>query len=238
MQCDSRLTSGKNFEASFLYSGENIVDHSIRRLSRPFAPFCDSPKLLEHVLQGIPHIVSADLARARQVSKRLQIKLSVHGDRVNLIPYLKQHVERYHLWMQDDLLREQTCSEPLTIQEELDMQVSWAEDIDKITFIVVDKESEMIGDVNLFFYEEDEPFTCEINIMIAETSRRRGGMGAETVRLVMSYGWHRFGARKFLAKIGDENHASIALFKKLGFEQVPFLYPERLADTEMIVCPP
>lgn len=80
------------------------------------------------------------------------------------------------------------------------------------------KARNQVGDVNLFFYEEDEPQTCEINVMIADKSRRRGGMGAETVRLMLSYAWHRFGARKFLAKIGEGNPASISLFNSLGFK--------------------
>ncbi len=39
-----------------------------------------------------------------------------------------------------------------------------------------------VGDVNLFFYEEDEPHTCEINIMIAEESQRRKGYAREAAR--------------------------------------------------------
>ena len=35
---------------------------------------------------------------------------------------------------------------------------------------------------------------------------------------MLAYGWHRLGARKFLAKIGDDNAASLGMFKGLGFE--------------------
>ena len=37
---------------------------------------------------------------------------------------------RYHEWMQDPVLRSQTASEPLTLQQEYEMQLSWMRDDD------------------------------------------------------------------------------------------------------------
>lgn len=53
------------------------------------------------------------------------------GQRVALVPYRPEHVERYHEWMKDSYLQETTESEPLTLEEEYAMQRSWAEDEDK-----------------------------------------------------------------------------------------------------------
>ena len=50
-----------------------------------------------------------------------------------LVPYEKEHVEKYHGWMQSEEILQTTASEPLTIENEYKMQESWREDEDKLT---------------------------------------------------------------------------------------------------------
>lgn len=49
------------------------------------------------------------------------------GEKAILVPYRAEHVPRYHEWMQDPHLQETTASEPLTMEEEYEMQVGAAE---------------------------------------------------------------------------------------------------------------
>ncbi|KAF7337859.1 N-acetyltransferase 9 [Mycena venus] len=93
------------------------------------------------------------------------------GEKVVLVPYGPQHVPKYHIWMQDQELRELTASEPLTLEEEYQMQRKWQLDEDKLTFIVCSREESdtlqpgllnsrdsrlaalpAIGDVNIFLH--------------------------------------------------------------------------------------
>ena len=59
------------------------------------------------------------------------------GSKVLLVPYRPEHVEKYHEWMKSPFLLEMTASEPLSLEEEIKMQLSWRDDSDKCTFIVL-----------------------------------------------------------------------------------------------------
>ncbi|CAN0355225.1 unnamed protein product, partial [Hapterophycus canaliculatus] len=113
-------------------------------------------------------------------------EIALRGKRVQLVPYRREHVLTYHGWMQDPWIREMTASEPLSLEEEYDMQLSWKQDPKKCTFIVLalvdDDEGTgegterqgtavakattpatvMAGDVNLFFNDYDDPSMCEV----------------------------------------------------------------------------
>lgn len=98
--------------------------------------------------------------------------------------------------MQNEELQILTASEPLTLAEEYEMQESWAQDEDKCTFIVLDKQKfyqtrdqidSMIGDVNLFLSEDK---TGEMNVMIAETEAQGKGLGKEAIVHMIEYGMH------------------------------------------------
>ncbi|KAH9475804.1 N-acetyltransferase 9 [Psilocybe cubensis] len=98
------------------------------------------------------------------------------GSNVVLVPYRPEHVPKYHDWMLDEELRALTASEPLTLEEEYEMQGKWQLDEDKLTFIILSRhplegsielpetpgtvspEDErlsalpMVGDVNIFLH--------------------------------------------------------------------------------------
>ncbi|XP_001513703.3 N-acetyltransferase 9 [Ornithorhynchus anatinus] len=155
----------------------------------------------------------------------------LQGKRVALVPYTSEHVPRYHKWMESEELQRLTASEPLTLEQEYAMQLSWQEDADKCTFIILDadkwpgapgtaEESCMVGDVNLFLSNPEDPTVAEIEVMIAEPSYRGRGFGTEAVLMMMLYGVTRLRLAAFEAKIGQENKPSLQMFRKLRFEQV------------------
>ena len=160
----------------------------------------------------------------------MRISSCIQGSKVMLVPYLKEHVEKYHEWMKSDLLREQTASEPLSLAEEYEMQETWCADPDKCTFIILDLEcyrreadqvKAMVGDTNLFLNMEADSSAGEIEIMIAEAAARGKGFALEALKLMITYCQRNLNIKRFIAKIGDENHPSIHLFtEKLGFTEI------------------
>eukprot|EP00250_Pteridium_aquilinum_P001125 c11332_g1_i2 orf=164-748(-) len=161
--------------------------------------------------------------------------VGVEGRRVLLVPYRREHVPKYHAWMQDPHLLEATGSEPLSLSQEYAMQQSWTLDPHKCTFIVLDKqringdlslddpqEAAMVGDINLYMNDVEEALTAEIEIMIAEVDCRGKGLGREAVQLMMIYAIEHLNIAKFRAKIGNTNVASLHLFRSLGFKDVSY----------------
>ncbi|XP_075981947.1 microtubule-associated Nat9 isoform X2 [Anticarsia gemmatalis] len=129
--------------------------------------------------------------------------------------------------MKSEELQQLTASQPLSIEEEFEMQKSWREDEDKCTFIVLSKcvydehnndIEAMVGDTNIFIIDQ-ETATGEIEIMIAEASARGKKFGWEAVILMLLYGIEHVHLKLFEAKISLSNVISINMFKKLGFRE-------------------
>uniref|UniRef100_A0A0K0FZZ3 N-acetyltransferase 9-like protein (inferred by orthology to a C. elegans protein) n=1 Tax=Strongyloides venezuelensis TaxID=75913 RepID=A0A0K0FZZ3_STRVS len=146
----------------------------------------------------------------------------VIGTKVVLVPYTFKHVEKYHRWMQCPVLRDETGSEELSYEEEIEMCESWRNDDDKLTFIMLSKEvfdknknevEAMIGDINGFIHSEG----IELSVMVAEKAFRGQGCAEEAVKLMSKYCQLTLGNDNFFAVINDDNIKSIKLFEKLGF---------------------
>ncbi|XP_060096788.1 alpha/beta-tubulin-N-acetyltransferase 9-like [Heteronotia binoei] len=142
--------------------------------------------------------------------------------------------------MKSEELQRLTASGPLSLEQKYEMRCSWQEDTDKCTFIIhgTDKWSRqlgsgpgseevqasgedcMVGNVNLFLTDSEDPTLGKIEVMIGEASYCGRGFGKEATQILMSYGMTCLGLVTFEAKIGLENKASISMFKKLHFKEV------------------
>ncbi|XGW15913.1 hypothetical protein V3C99_001399, partial [Haemonchus contortus] len=159
---------------------------------------------------------------------RLNENTKILGSKVVLVPYEKEHVLKYHKWMEDEELRRLTGSERLSLDEEYEMQQNWRVDDDKLTFIILSRArldsgcsevDSMIGDVNLFLNVESE--AGELEVMVAEQMERGSGAATEAVSLMIAYVVKELHVERFFVKITDDNASSLHLFKnKLKFQQV------------------
>eukprot|EP00455_Lapot_gusevi_P055156 TRINITY_DN8951_c0_g1_i1.p1 TRINITY_DN8951_c0_g1~~TRINITY_DN8951_c0_g1_i1.p1 ORF type:complete len:203 (+),score=50.38 TRINITY_DN8951_c0_g1_i1:81-689(+) len=164
---------------------------------------------------------------------RINENTYITGEKVKLVPYVRDHVPLYHQWMGDETIRAQTASERLSLEEEYENQISWHEDPQKCTFIVLDRSlpdtpdvcttgGAMAGDVNLFFNDFEDEHAAEVEVMIANAASRGKGCGKEAVILMMEYGKVVLHVSKFIVKIGEDNVPSLQMFKKLGFQEESF----------------
>ncbi|EDW23965.1 GL23884 [Drosophila persimilis] len=159
---------------------------------------------------------------------RLNEKTKLLGKKVVLVPYEARHVPKYHDWMSNETLRELTASEELTLSEEYLMQLSWRQDTDKLTFIVLaadiyardnDEIAAMVGDTNLFLRHEPDTNqkVAEAEIMIAEPQARGKGYGREAMLLMLKYAQSQLELNKFEVKIDMDNDVSLRLFESFQF---------------------
>ncbi|XP_042382547.1 uncharacterized protein LOC121975142 isoform X5 [Zingiber officinale] len=160
---------------------------------------------------------------------------SLEGEKVILVPYMREHVPTYHGWMQDPAILTATASEPLTLDQEYQVHSSWTHDPQKHTFIVLDKQliqggyvpgnphvEAMVGDVNIYMNNPDDLQKAEIEIMIAEPKSRQKGLAKESILMMMAFSGEEYGIHTFCAKIGESNTASLNLFRKLGFVDISY----------------
>lgn len=155
--------------------------------------------------------------------------------RVALVPYTRAAVPTYHVWMEDAALRAATASERLTLADEYAMCDAWAGDDDKLTFLIVvgqggsghgDSSSPSprftpVGDVNLFFNDPDgDRSIAELEVMVAVPSARRGGVASTAIALMLAWAADAVGVRRVVAKVGCDNAPSLAMFRRLGFDDV------------------
>ncbi|GJQ15727.1 hypothetical protein GpartN1_g7518.t1 [Galdieria partita] len=171
--------------------------------------------------------------------------LCVLGRQVLLVPYEREFVPLYHSWMQNKTLLEQTATEPLSLQEEYENQISWRLDPHKCSFIIIyvqqQQPQRVVGDVNLFLLQDDDSDAAEVEVMIAESSYRRLGLATEAVQLLLLFAHQFLSLNTFIAKISTHNVASMELFqRRLGFEifrRVPVFSEVHLRKTGVVHVP-
>ena len=146
-------------------------------------------------------------------------------NKVVLVNFEEQMIDKYHEWMQDSYLLESTSTEPMTKIDIRDASHSWKFDPNKYTYIICDKTSynesfahlSMIGDVNLFINEDREG---EINIMIADALYRNKGIASEVINYIKFMSKAVLRLSRLYAKIHQENVNSQRLFMKQGFIEI------------------
>ncbi|KAJ1956668.1 N-acetyltransferase 9 [Linderina pennispora] len=106
------------------------------------------------------------------------------------------------------------------------MQKSWRTDSDKCTFIILDRQADsdlynnerMIGDVNFYLNNTDNPHEAELEVMVAEEAYTGKGIATEVLKLMMHYAINDAKVDDLVVRIKDSNAASIHIFEStFGF---------------------
>jgi len=82
-------------------------------------------------------------------------------------------VTTYHEWMKDEEIQVATASEPLSLEEEYEMQRKWRNDHDKLTFIICEplspKEVEELGEIEGGVQDAPKRMIGDVNLFISSS---------------------------------------------------------------------
>ncbi|MCC6497405.1 MAG: GNAT family N-acetyltransferase [Propionibacteriaceae bacterium] len=95
---------------------------------------------------------------------------------------------------------------------------AWAEELsspDRYVLARLDLEARIIG-VATFSCVED---MADLHRVIVRPEQRGRGIGASLVRAGLDWA-NAVGARRMLLEVSPENHAAVALYRRLGFEPI------------------
>ena len=92
-------------------------------------------------------------------------------------------------------------------------------DVKQLRLCICSKKNETVGLIDLFDFDPKNQ-RAGIGIVVLESANRNKGVGAEAIEILYKYAFTVLNLRQLYANVGEENEASIHLFKKLGFEEV------------------
>ncbi|HMB63846.1 MAG TPA: GNAT family protein [Eudoraea sp.] len=92
-------------------------------------------------------------------------------------------------------------------------------DVKQLRLCICANEGNTIGLIDLFDFDPKNR-RAGMGIVVLDPSDRNKGVGAEAIELLSKYAFTILNLRQLYANVGEENVASIHLFKKLGFEKV------------------
>ena len=146
------------------------------------------------------------------ISKRLLLRPFYSEDAATIAAYRSiPEVARFQTWESFDLAdATQLISDQATVVP--DTPGTWLQ-----LALVLTNSSSVIGDCGIHFIREDIR-QVELGITLAPTYQRQG-LATEAMSAVLEYVFDRLGKHRVTALTDAKNHASAALFRRLGFRQ-------------------
>ncbi len=87
----------------------------------------------------------------------------------------------------------------------------------QLRLAICTNDSKAVGLIDLFDFDPANS-RAGIGIVVSDDTRRKGA-GAEALKLLVGYSFKRLQLHQLYANIDPQNHASVSLFTKFGFEK-------------------
>ncbi|MBT8181362.1 MAG: GNAT family N-acetyltransferase [Eudoraea sp.] len=90
-------------------------------------------------------------------------------------------------------------------------------EVKQLRLAICNESNKVIGFIDLFDFDPKHR-RAGIGIVILDRADRNNGHGSEAVSLLCKYAFKVLNLNQVYANVGEDNQASIQLFKKMGFE--------------------
>ncbi|UCD61860.1 MAG: GNAT family N-acetyltransferase [Flavobacteriaceae bacterium] len=90
-------------------------------------------------------------------------------------------------------------------------------EVKQLRLAICNGTNKVIGFIDLFDFDPKHR-RAGIGIVILDKSDRKNGHGSEAVSLLCEYAFKVLNLNQVYANVGEDNQASVQLFKKMGFE--------------------
>ncbi len=142
------------------------------------------------------------------------------GEKVYLSPLNMEDAEKYVEWFCDFSLTDGLGSTGKV--ENIESEKQWIENALKsndYNFAIINLENdEIIGNCGLMNIKTRDRIGT-IGIFIGDEKNRNKGYGAETVGLLLDYGFNYLNLNNIMLQVKSFNERAIACYKKLGFKE-------------------
>lgn len=143
------------------------------------------------------------------------------GDNLYLSPQSanEEVIEKFTEWLNDFETTDYTGKSPALIT--LEGEKKWFEnpkDGDYLFFIVRKEDDKLIGTIGLHDVDNIHR-RATLGIFIGDKSGRNKGLGTESIRLILEYGFKYLNLNNIKLDVMEFNERAIACYKKCGFKE-------------------
>jgi RimJ/RimL family protein N-acetyltransferase len=142
------------------------------------------------------------------------------GERLYLSPVNPDEVDNYLKWMNDEFVAVNFGQFTRVVSSKHDMKWLYEPGNDMHRYAIVLLDGDMlIGSISLHNIDPINR-SAFIGIFIGEEELRGKGYGAESIRLILNYGFKTMNIHSIMLTVHADNFAGISCYKRVGFREV------------------
>ncbi|MBD0823132.1 GNAT family N-acetyltransferase [Aestuariibaculum marinum] len=149
--------------------------------------------------------------------------ITLKGEHIYLRALEPEDLEFIHAIENDESIWEISCTQTpyskYLIKQYLEQAHKDIFEVKQLRLVICNYNHETLGLIDLFDFDFKNK-RAGIGILVKEPINRLKGVGSEALKLLVDYSFIHLDLHQLYCNISEDNHASIKLFTKQGFQEV------------------